>query len=666
MKIIRADYSGFCYGVEKSVNIAMDVIKNEDNIYSIGQIIHNKQLIELLEKKGLIVIEENHLNDLYNKKVIIRAHGVSKSVYDVLLEHQCDIIDTTCPNVKIIQKKVQEYNELGYQIVIVGDNNHPEIIGINGWCENNANIVRNSFECEKLEINEKVLVVSQTTNKQADFKQCTEIITAKNKNAVIINTICNATGKRQESCENIAKTSDAVVVIGGYHSSNTKKLEQIAKLYCSKVIHVEIADELPMSELMNYEIIGVIAGASTPDWIIEEVVNKMNNYEENDMMKMMEEYERNMAHIKTGEVVEGTVLFVNDVEAMINIGYKADGIISRDELTEDPDLKATDILKEGDTIKVLILRMSNEDGNVVLSKKRVDNIVNWEKLEKMYEENEYVDAKVIKTTKGGVIALVNNISGFIPASLLSTRFVKDLENFVDREFKVKIKEVDTKRSRLILSRKEIEKIEDDARKERVFANLQEGSVIEGEVVRIADFGAFVNVDGIDGLIHISEMSWGRIKHPSEVLKVGQRVQVYVLSFDKDKDKISLSLKKTLQNPWEIVETKFPVNGIVEGIVRRMTDFGAFVELEPGIDGLVHISQIAYERVNKPSDLLTVGEKVKVKVLSIDLEGKKISLSIKETLEKPVTEEKVVEVAEETEVTSYVQDESEVTIGDIIK
>jgi ribosomal protein S1 len=297
--------------------------------------------------------------------------------------------------------------------------------------------------------------------------------------------------------------------------------------------------------------------------------------------------------------------------------------------------------------------MSDEDGNVVLSKKRVDNIVNWEELEKMYNENEYVDAKVVKTTKGGVIAIVNNVSGFIPASLLSTRFVKDLESYVNREFKVKIKEIDTKRNRLILSRKEIEKIEDDARKEKVFSKLEEGMTREGEVVRLADFGAFVDIDGVDGLIHISEMSWGRIKHPSEILKVGQKVQVYVISFDKSKEKISLSLKKTLPNPWSLVEENYPVNSTVEGVVRRMTDFGAFVELEPGIDGLVHVSQIAYERVNKPSDVLSVGEKVNVKVLSIDLEEKKISLSIKETLEKPVVEtEEVVEVKKEEEPTSY--------------
>ncbi|MCT4663525.1 MAG: bifunctional 4-hydroxy-3-methylbut-2-enyl diphosphate reductase/30S ribosomal protein S1 [Tissierellales bacterium] len=666
MRVVKATYSGFCYGVKKSIELVERTLSENEEVYSIGPVIHNAQIIEKLEESGLKVIDEKNLKTLYNRKVIIRAHGVAKAIYDQLVSQNCEIIDTTCPNVKLIQEKVESYSLEGYQVVIVGDFTHPEVIGIKGWSKNDTFIVKNPSECDKIEIGEKVLVVSQTTNKESVFWDCANRILEKQSKAVVLNTICDATEKRQNACMQLAKSSDAMIIIGGYHSSNTKKLKEIASLNCENVFHIERACELDLAEIMNYEIIGVIAGASTPDWIIEEVVNKMNNMENNDMMKMMEEYEKGMSAIRPGEVVEGTVIIVNDNEAMINIGYKADGIIAKDELTEDPDAKASDILKEGDTVKVLILRMSDEDGNVVLSKKRVDNIVNWEELEKMYNENEYVDAKVVKTTKGGVIAIVNNVSGFIPASLLSTRFVKDLESYVNREFKVKIKEIDTKRNRLILSRKEIEKIEDDARKEKVFSKLEEGMTREGEVVRLADFGAFVDIDGVDGLIHISEMSWGRIKHPSEILKVGQKVQVYVISFDKSKEKISLSLKKTLPNPWSLVEENYPVNSTVEGVVRRMTDFGAFVELEPGIDGLVHVSQIAYERVNKPSDVLSVGEKVNVKVLSIDLEEKKISLSIKETLEKPVVEtEEVVEVKKEEEPTSYTTEEPEVTIGDMM-
>lgn len=654
MEIKIASVHGFCFGVKKSVECAETIpMDAQHSLYALGEIIHNKDVIKKLSKRGIITVaQKEEINFVNEPVVIIRAHGEKKSVVDYLNEKGAKVIDTTCPYVKAIHKIVEKHHALGYQIVIIGNPNHPEVIGINGWAGDESIIVSSLDDCNLLVKYDKICVVSQTTNKIEFFNQCIDTLQEHVKDMLVFNTICAATKDRQEACIALAQEVEAMVVIGGKNSSNTIKLAELARKHADNVYLIENAEDLS-EEIKKFNKVGVTAGASTPDWIIEEVINKMNNFE-NDMMKMMDEYEKTMSSFRTGDVVDGTVIYVNDREAMVNIGYKSDGIIALDELTDDPNVKATDILSEGDTVRVLIVKMNDNEGNVVLSKKRVDNIKNWEELEEMAQKAIHVDAKVLQATKGGVIALVNNVRGFIPASMLSVSYVEDLQKFVGKTFRVVVKEVDSKKNRVILSRKDVEKIENEIKKNLIFDKLQAGEVREGEVVRLADFGAFVDIDGVDGLIHISELSWSKVKHPSDVLKVGDKVKVYVIDFDKTKNKISLSLKQTVENPWSNVESKYALDSIVEGTVKSLTDFGAFVELEQGVDGLVHISQIAEERINKPSDVLSINQKVMVKVISLELETKKIGLSIKEVNKK---EEEVVE--------TYVNEEEEVTVGDMI-
>lgn len=651
MEILVASNCGFCFGVKKSVERVEQLDKlNNKNFYFLGEIIHNRDVIQKLSMQGIKTI--NNLSEIDLKSspvVIIRAHGEKKSVYSYLNENKIEIVDTTCPYVKAIHQIVEKHYVSGYKIVIIGDAKHPEVIGIDGWCNDESIIVSSLDDCNLPVKYDKICVVSQTTNKIEFFNKCVDILKEQADEILVFNTICSATKDRQDACTNLAKEVDAMVVIGGHNSSNTLKLAELARKSTKNVYHIENSRELP-EEIKKFKKVGVAAGASTPDWIIEEVINKMNNYEnENDMMKMMDEYEKTMSSFRTGDVVDGTVIYVNEREAMVNIGYKSDGIIALDELTDDPSVKATDVLSEGDTVRVLIVKMNDNEGNVVLSKKRVDNIKNWDELEEMVKNGTHVEAKVLQATKGGVIALVNNVRGFIPASMLSVSYVEDLQKFVGKSFRVVVKEVDSRKNRVILSRKEVERIENEIKKNLIFDKLKVGEVREGEVVRIADFGAFVDIDGVDGLIHISELSWSKVKHPSDVLKVGNRVKVYIIDFDKSKSKISLSLKQTVENPWNNVETKYALDSVVEGVVKSLPDFGAFVELEDGVDGLVHISQISDERINKPSDVLSINEKVTVKVISLDLDAKKIGLSIKEANRKEEVSEDFSNTTEEVTV-----------------
>ncbi len=648
-----AESAGFCFGVKRAIEMAYEAIGVEPKLYSYGQLIHNKTVTDDLASKGLEIVE--NLDGLTEGTLLIRSHGVGKALYDEAEAKGLKILDGTCPFVKKIHNIVHEKLANGMGIIIVGDGTHPEVIGINGWCENTAVILEDEEAAKTKEIPEKdrYAVVVQTTFRQAKFDKILEILQDRGVNMEIHNTICSATEKRQTEAEGLSKTVDKMIVIGGKNSSNTQKLVEICAKNCGNTVHIETICDLVLNNFGKDDKIGITAGASTPPAIIKEVVVTMSEALENAVQNLggSEEatfeqmLEESLVTLHTGDVVKGTVIQVVNEEVSVNLGFKSDGIIARGEFSSDPTVVPSKTVQPGDEIEVFVVRVNDGDGNVMLSRKRIEAQKGIEEIEAAYNEKAVVTGTVTSVVKGGLIAVVNGVNVFIPSSQVSNRFIEDLSVFNGQELEFNIIEVDRVKRRFIGGRKALVEQEIAAKRAALFETIQAGSRVNGTVSRLTDFGAFVDLGGVDGLIHISEMSWGRISNPKEVLKEGQEVEVFVLDVDKEKGKISLSLKDADKNPWKLAAEKYAVGSIVEGKVVRMVPFGAFVELEPGVDGLVHISQIANKHVVKPEDELKVGEVINVKVLEVNPEQKKISLS-KRQADAPVEEAPAEEAATE--------------------
>lgn len=648
-----AESAGFCFGVKRAIEMAYEAIGVEPKLYSYGQLIHNKTVTDDLASKGLEIVES--LDGLTEGTLLIRSHGVGKALYDEAEAKGLKILDGTCPFVKKIHNIVHEKLAEGMGIIIVGDGTHPEVIGINGWCENAAVILEDEEAAKTKEIpeKEKYAVVVQTTFRQAKFDKILEILQDRGVNMEVHNTICSATEKRQTEAEELSKTVDKMIVIGGKNSSNTQKLVEICAKNCGNTVHIETICDLVLNNFGKDDKIGITAGASTPPAIIKEVVVTMSEALENAVQNLggSEEatfeqmLEESLVTLHTGDVVKGTVIQVVNEEVSVNLGFKSDGIIARGEFSSDPTVIPSKTVQPGDEIEVFVVRVNDGDGNVMLSRKRIEAQKGIEEIEAAYNEKAVVTGTVTNVVKGGLIAVVNGVNVFIPSSQVSNRFIEDLSVFNGQELEFNIIEVDRVKRRFIGGRKALVEQEIAAKRAALFETIQAGSRVNGTVSRLTDFGAFVDLGGVDGLIHISEMSWGRISNPKEVLKEGQEVEVFVLDVDKEKGKISLSLKDADKNPWKLAAEKYAVGSIVEGKVVRMVPFGAFVELEPGVDGLVHISQIANKHVVKPEDELKVGEIINVKVLEVNPEQKKISLS-KRQADAPVEEAPAEEAATE--------------------
>lgn len=648
-----AESAGFCFGVKRAIEMAYEAIGVEPKLYSYGQLIHNKTVTDDLASKGLQIVED--LDGLTEGTLLIRSHGVGKALYDEAEAKDLKILDGTCPFVKKIHNIVHEKLADGMGIIIVGDGTHPEVIGINGWCENAAVILEDEEAAKTKEIpeKEKYAVVVQTTFRQAKFDKILEILQDRGINMEVHNTICSATEKRQTEAEELSKTVDKMIVIGGKNSSNTQKLVEICAKNCGNTVHIETICDLVLNNFGKDDKIGITAGASTPPAIIKEVVVTMSEALENAVQNLggSEEatfeqmLEESLVTLHTGDVVKGTVIQVVNEEVSVNLGFKSDGIIARGEFSSDPTVIPSKTVQPGDEIEVFVVRVNDGDGNVMLSRKRIEAQKGIEEIEAAYNDKAVVTGTVTNVVKGGLIAVVNGVNVFIPSSQVSNRFIEDLSVFNGQELEFNIIEVDRVKRRFIGGRKALVEQEIAAKRAALFETIQAGSRVNGTVSRLTDFGAFVDLGGVDGLIHISEMSWGRISNPKEVLKEGQEVEVFVLDVDKEKGKISLSLKDADKNPWKLAAEKYAVGSIVEGKVVRMVPFGAFVELEPGVDGLVHISQIANKHVVKPEDELKVGEVINVKVLEVNPEQKKISLS-KRQADAPVEEAPAEEAATE--------------------
>lgn len=648
-----AESAGFCFGVKRAIEMAYEAIGVEPKLYSYGQLIHNKTVTDNLASKGLEIVES--LDGLTEGTLLIRSHGVGKALYDEAEAKGLKILDGTCPFVKKIHNIVHDKLAEGMGIIIVGDGTHPEVIGINGWCENAAVILEDEEAAKTKEIpeKEKYAVVVQTTFRQAKFDKILEILQDRGVNMEVHNTICSATEKRQTEAEELSKTVDKMIVIGGKNSSNTQKLVEICAKNCGNTVHIETICDLVLNNFGKDDKIGITAGASTPPAIIKEVVVTMSEALENAVQNLggSEEatfeqmLEESLVTLHTGDVVKGTVIQVVNEEVSVNLGFKSDGIIARGEFSSDPTVIPSKTVQPGDEIEVFVVRVNDGDGNVMLSRKRIEAQKGIEEIEAAYNDKAVVTGTVTNVVKGGLIAVVNGVNVFIPSSQVSNRFIEDLSVFNGQELVFNIIEVDRVKRRFIGGRKALVEQEIAAKRAALFETIQAGSRVNGTVSRLTDFGAFVDLGGVDGLIHISEMSWGRISNPKEVLKEGQEVEVFVLDVDKEKGKISLSLKDADKNPWKLAAEKYAVGSIVEGKVVRMVPFGAFVELEPGVDGLVHISQIANKHVVKPEDELKVGEIINVKVLEVNPEQKKISLS-KRQADAPVEEAPAEEAATE--------------------
>ena len=638
-----AKTAGFCYGVKRAVNSVYDEIKNGTKLATLGALIHNPQVIGDLAEKGVIAYDNpDDIPDGYT--IVIRAHGIGKETYDKIRNRPH--IDLTCPFVEKIHKIVSEYHNKGYGIVIVGDKNHPEVKGINGWCGNSALVIYDINEQIDENFSKKpVCVVAQTTIKREIFSQIVQNVKKTCKSTLIFDTICSATKDRQTETAALSEESDCMIVIGGRESSNTRKLFEIAKERCGEAYHIETYEEIPQK---SYNKIGITAGASTPHRIIEEVVKAMseNLQKEENFAELFEQYSSKT--LNNGDVVEGTVVEVRNNEVIVDLGgFKYNGQLAADQLTDDPSLKPSDVVKEGDTIKVYVVGVNDGEGKVVLSRKKLVAMESWNKIKAAYESGEVLEGKIIKAVKGGVIALADGSQVFIPARQASERFIQDLQSLVGETVNFKIIEIDERRKRVIGSVRVLLEAARKEREEKFWAEAEVGKKYTGTVKSLTSFGAFVDIGGVDGLVHISELSWNKIKHPSEIVNVGDVLEVYIKDMNPETQKISLGYKKTEDDPWVIAQNKIHVGDVIKVKIVRMMPFGAFAEILPNVDGLIHISQIADRRIGKPEDVLTIGEEVEVKVTETDWEAKKISLSIR-ALIAPAAEEAAPEVEEEEE------------------
>jgi (E)-4-hydroxy-3-methyl-but-2-enyl pyrophosphate reductase len=633
-EIALANKAGYCFGVKRAVDTALQLREKYNKpIYTLGPLIHNNDVVEFLKNKEIYSVE---LNDIHKLKsgdvIIIRSHGVPKDVIETLKHHDVIVENATCPYVGNIQQKVEKYYEEGYGIIIVGDENHPEVIGINGWCENSAIISKNGDNLQS--IPRKVCVVSQTTEKQSNWNKVLNKVINASKEIIAFNTICSATEVRQKSAEEISKEVDVMIVIGGFNSSNTTKLYEICKNNCDKTYHVENLQGLPQEILKDNKIkkIGVTAGASTPDWIIKEAIEKMK-YEKNvngEEMELYEQYTNDNTQVAVGRVLEGEVFKVNEKEAYLTIGAKTEAILPIGEYTKDENVSLKDFIKVGDRISGKVINRKNTDGLVVLSTIEVQRQKQYEALKNFFENKEVIEVEIKEEVKGGMVASYKGVRVFIPASHLELNRVENLKSYLGKVVKVQLIEFERQRNgmKIIASRRDILRQEKEIKENETWDVLEQDQVVEGVVRRISNFGAFVEINGVDGLLHSSEMSWNKINNPNQLLKVGEKIQVYILDIDKENKKLSLSIKKLSENPWNNIKEKYPVGNVVLGKVVRFAKFGAFVELEPGVDGLIHISQISKNRIEKVEEVLNIGESVKAVIIDVNEEEKRVALSIK--------------------------------------
>ncbi|MCR3921071.1 MAG: bifunctional 4-hydroxy-3-methylbut-2-enyl diphosphate reductase/30S ribosomal protein S1 [Firmicutes bacterium] len=657
-----ASQAGFCGGVKKAVDLALSSVRHGP-LYALGPLAHNESLLSRLTEAGVIFVDE--LAEVpMGATVIIRSHGVRPEILATAAKRELTVINATCTFVQKLQDTVAQLVQTRQQVVIVGDREHPEIQGVLGWGLDQPMVVRTPADVEKLsglDSTRPVAVVAQTTQQVRILDEIVEKLKEFVPVVQIYNTICKATALRQEAASTLAKEADVMVVVGSITSSNTRKLAAICRSVGTLTIEVTDADDLNTAQLQGLRTVGVTAGASTPDWLIKEVIAKMEEEKnvdveveeevqeeakEEEIVEVQEEQsaveevpmDQAVRDFSVGDVVNGTVVQVSDDEALIDIGYKSEGVLPRQEVILSGDQTVATVLQAGAEIEVVIKDMDDEEGTIILSRKDIERKQKWEELETAFNDGTILTGTVKETVQAGmVVNLGGGYEGFMPGSLVDIRFIPDFSEFLHQEVSFKIIEMRKEKEKLILSRKQVLEEEQGAKKEEILNALKPGEIIHGTVKRLTNFGAFVDVGGIDGLVHISEISWHRIETPGEVLSVGDEIDVKVTEVIPERERIGLSLRQAQPDPWTQIDKQYKVGDIVEGKVTRTVDFGAFVELIPGVEGLVHISQLANHHVKQSSDVVQQGQMVKVKILDINTEGKRVSLSMREAAPKPKRE-----------------------------
>lgn len=640
-KIKVAESAGFCFGVDRAVKLVYGELENGNkSVATLGPIIHNADVVNDLTNRGVRITDS--VDDLKEgEKAVIRSHGVGKKIYEGLDQKGNAYIDATCPFVARIHKIVREKTEEGYFILIAGDKDHPEVQGIVGHCDENYYVFKDEDQLKSFfsknykNLEKKLAIVAQTTYNILIWGECLKVI-PKNENILVFDTICNATSQRQSDAALLSKEVDVMIVVGGKNSSNTIKLYNVCSENCPSY-HIENADELYSLNLKNAEKIGITAGASTPAYIIKEVQNTMAEILEDDI-NFEEALEQSFKKVHTGERVKGYIAAVNNSEAIVDIGTKHTGYVPLSELTDDQTKKPSDIVSVGEEVDLIVTKINDQEGIVTLSKKKVDELVGFDNISKAKEEDTVLDGVVLNVVKGGILVSVDGVRVFVPASQTGLGRDKNLDELLKQKVQIKIIEVNESRRRAVGSIKAVAKAQKEAAKAAFWETAEIGKVYKGEVKSLTNYGAFVDLGGIDGMVHISELSWSRIKHPSQVVKVGDILEVYIKDLDKEAGRISLGFKKAEDNPWVKFQNNYSVGDVVKATVVSTTPFGAFAQIIEGVDGLIHISQIADKRVDNVNDVLSVGQEVDVKITEVDLDKKRISISIRALLDDAASEE----------------------------
>ncbi len=637
-KVRVAKSAGFCFGVDRAVKMVYNELNTNTKVATLGPIIHNQDVVSDMQAKGARVIEsvEELLPD---ETVVIRSHGVGRDVYEAIERKGNRMLDATCPFVSRIHKIVAEKTKEGYFILIAGDESHPEIQGIVGHCAQNYCVFKDDVELKHVFPNyygKKLAFVAQTTYNILLWDKCLKEIPKDDPNIVIFDTICNATDARQSDAAKLARESDIMLVVGGRHSSNTVKLYEVCSRYC-KTYHIENADELSSLRLPSTDNIGITAGASTPAYIIKEVETTMtentnltaNPDEEIDFAEALDQ---SFKKIHTGEKVKGIVVGIDNAEITVDLGTKHTGYVKLEDLTDDTTKKPSDLVSIGDEIELIVIKVNDAEGTAALSKRKVDEQAGFDKVVKAYEDGEVLEGVVQHVVPKGVTLTYLGVRVFIPASQTGLRRGEDLEQLLKKPVQFKIIEVTEGRKRAVGSIKAVENDKKEEAKAKFWETAEVGSTYTGKVKSLTSFGAFVDLGGIDGMVHISELSWKRIKHPSEVVNVGDTLEVYIKDLNREENRISLGFKKAEDNPWEIFKANYSVGDVVKATIVSITSFGAFAQIIDGVDGLIHISQIADKKVENVKDILSVGDEVDVKIIDIDTDAKRISISMRALLD----------------------------------
>ncbi len=634
MQIILAKTAGFCFGVNRAVKLTYELLEQGRPVATLGPLIHNPQVVEDLESKGAITCDS--VDDVPDGcEVVIRSHGVGQSVYDKISTRRLAYHDATCPFVTKIHKIAAHAGADGAMLLVAGDAKHPEVQGIVGHTTGKVEVFANLAELEKLlpELTQQksIFAVAQTTFNVQSWETCKEFLKNQCTNAKIFDTICNATWARQQEAEDLSQKCDHMVVIGGHHSSNTQKLLQVAARH-TKAINVETADELDKDWLNGARIVGVTAGASTPSSIIEEVLNCMSEEIRDDMSfeEMLAASEAKPLY--AGKIVKAKVISVSPTECVVGIdGSKHTGIVKLSEMSHDPNAKMEDLVKVDDELDLVVVKTNDQEGVDTLSRVRFEAQKGMKDVSEAAENGTVMEGDVMEANKGGVVVNVKGVRVFVPRSQATMRRDEDYTKLVGQHVKLVITECAGRK--IVGSINKVTAEENKAKRDEFWKNVEVDKQYTGVVKSLTSYGAFVDIGGVDGLCHISELSWNNIKHPSEVVSVGDTIEVYVKSYDPENQKVSLGYKKEEDNPWEKLKNEYPIGSEFEAPVVSITKFGAFVRILPGIDGLVHISEISNERVNKVSDVLKVGDMVKVKLINVDFDRKRISLSMKACLDE---------------------------------